>query len=178
MDASAALIEQYRAAVAMLVDCLEKCPDDLWATPCPRSQHGDCVIFRPFWRIALHALFYTHLYLPQSIDDFTPWPGRPPRDERLWLVELEPYELPEDAEPYTKDDLLSYAAYLDSILAPTIESLDLSSPSTGIPWYPNMTKLSHELLTLRHLQGHIGQLSELLMQRDIDPDWISRPSSS
>ncbi len=52
--------------------------------------------------------------------------------------------------------------------------MDLDSDSTGFSWYPNMTKLSHELMNLRHIQGHVGQLSELLMARGIDVNWIGR----
>jgi hypothetical protein len=37
-----------------------------------------------------------------------------------------------------------------------------------------MGKLSHQILNLRHLQGHVGQLSELLMARGIDIDWVSK----
>jgi hypothetical protein len=37
-----------------------------------------------------------------------------------------------------------------------------------------MTKLSHQIMNVRHIQGHVGQLSELLMQRGIDTDWVSR----
>ena len=69
---------------------------------------------------------------------------------------------------------------MDSILDPTVDALDLEAQETGIPWYKDMSKLSHELLTLRHLQGHVGQLSELLMARGIDTDWIGkvrRPAS-
>jgi hypothetical protein len=37
-----------------------------------------------------------------------------------------------------------------------------------------MSKLSHELMNLRHTQGHVGQLSELLMARGIDTGWVAR----
>ncbi len=37
-----------------------------------------------------------------------------------------------------------------------------------------MSKLSHQLMNLRHRQGHIGQLSELLMARGIDTDWVAK----
>jgi hypothetical protein len=37
-----------------------------------------------------------------------------------------------------------------------------------------MSKLSHELMNLRHIQGHVGQLSELLMVAGIDTRWIAR----
>jgi hypothetical protein len=91
--------------------------------------------------------------------------------------EIEPFEFPEDADPITKKELLDYIAYVDGILDGTIDNLDLDSEESGIPWYKNFGKLSHEMLTLRHLQGHVGQLSELLMARGIDTDWISRAKS-
>ena len=40
-----------------------------------------------------------------------------------------------------------------------------------------MSKLSHELMNLRHTQGHVGQLSELLMARGIDTDWTSKATA-
>ena len=86
---------------------------------------------------------------------------------------MEPYELPEGFDPYTKEQVLDYVAYIDSLVGPTVGRLDLDSDETGFSWYKNMGKLSHQLLNLRHLQGHVGQLSELLMARGGDIDWIS-----
>ena len=59
-----ALREQYHAGLKMLADCVEKCPDDEWlkGTP-PRS----------FWRIAFHAVFYTHLYMGQDEESAEAW---------------------------------------------------------------------------------------------------------
>ena len=57
---------------------------------------------------------------------------------------------------------------------PTVDQLNLDSDETGFSWYKNMSKLSHQLMSLRHLQGHVGQLSELLMARGIDTDWVAR----
>lgn len=175
-----ALKEQYHAALAMLADCVEKCTDDLWTTPSRKDvdpDHPNRFCIRSFWRIAFHGIFFTHLYLAQNEDAFQPWPSR--RNgyfDGMWQKpwDIEPYEFPEDAEPTTKQEILDYIRYVDSILDSTIDGLDLNSEESGIPWYRNFGKLSHELLTLRHLQGHVGQLSELLMQRDIDTDWISR----
>ena len=87
---------------------------------------------------------------------------------------MEPYELPKDFTPYTKKQTLDYLAYIGSLIDPTVDGLDLDAQETGIPWYKNMSKISHELLNLRHLQGHVGQLSELLMARNIDTDWIGK----
>lgn len=180
MNIKDALKEQYHASLAMLVDCIEKCPDDLWTSPSRKDQDGDRYCIRSFWRIAFHAIYFTHLYFGQSVDAFQPWPGRR-KDyfEGMWHApfETEPFEFPDDADPATKKELLEYVAYVDSILDETIDGLDLDAEESGIPWYKNFGKLSHELLTLRHLQGHVGQLSELLMAREIDTDWISRSKS-
>ena len=167
MTLQEALKEQYHAGIAMLRDCVEKCPDDLWLSGTyPRT----------FWRIAFHAIYFTQLYLGQTDDAFEPWPGRPQGGAELWETprSVEPYELSEEFVPYTKAQLLDYIAYVDSLLDPTVDALDLEALETGIPWYKNMTKLSHELLNLRHLQGHVGQLSELLMIRGIDTNWIGK----
>ena len=180
MNIKDALKEQYHASLAMLVDCIEKCPDDLWTSPSRKDQDGDRYCIRSFWRIAFHGIYFTHLYFGQSVDAFQPWPGRR-KDyfEGMWHEpwEIEPFEFPEDADPTTKRELLDYIAYVDGILDSTIDNLDLDSEESGIPWYKNFGKLSHELLTLRHLQGHVGQLSELLLAREIDTDWISRSKS-
>jgi len=39
-----------------------------------------------------------------------------------------------------------------------------------------MSKLSHQIMNLRHIQGHVGQLSELLMAKGIDTDWTAKSS--
>ncbi|MBC8066247.1 MAG: hypothetical protein H7Y17_15555 [Chlorobia bacterium] len=177
MDLKPALKEQYHAGLAMLVECVQKCPDDLWTTPNPANNDGDRVIYRAYWRIAFHAVYFTHLYLGQNEDAFQPWPGRRPGYyDAMWQKpwDIEPYEFPEDAEPTTKQELADYIAFVDSLIDPTVDGLDLESAETGFRWYKNMSKLSHELMNLRHIQGHVGQLSELLMVRGIDIDWIAK----
>lgn len=180
MSIKAALKEQYHAAIAMLRDCVEKCPEDLWVSPSRKDVDPDdperfCI--RSFWRIAFHGIYFTHLYMPQSIQAFECPSGLAigQRNEfaALW-AEVEPMELPETCEPPTKGEFLEYIAHVDALVDPTVDGLDLDSPESGVPWYKNFPKLNHELLTLRHLQGHVGQLSELLMAREIDTDWVSR----
>src|SRR5947207_15340013 len=58
------LKSQYHASLAMLRDTIERCPDALWTS-------GDYL--NPFWRIAYHALYYTHFYLQPNADSFRPW---------------------------------------------------------------------------------------------------------
>jgi hypothetical protein len=37
-----------------------------------------------------------------------------------------------------------------------------------------MSKLSHQLMNLRHIRGNMGQLSELMMAKSIDTDWVAK----
>jgi hypothetical protein len=171
MDVRGALKEQYHAALAMLADCIARCPDDLWIA----GTHP-----RAFWRIAFHAAYFTHLYLGQDQDAFRPWPASPECYHSLWKIrgDVEPYELPETIDVLSHDNALSYIAFVDSLIGPTLDHLDLDAAETGFPWYKGMSKLSHELMSLRHLQGHVGQLSELLMARWIDTKWIGKAASA
>jgi hypothetical protein len=166
-DIRRALKEQYHAALAMLADCVERCPDEVWTSGTyPRT----------FWRITLHAAFFTHLYLGQDEAAFQPWLTGPERYNALWELrgDVEPFELPDAIEPLRRKDTLDYIAFLDSLVDPTLDRLDLDAAETGFSWYKDMSKLSHELMNLRHIQGHIGQLSEILMGHGIDTDWIGK----
>jgi hypothetical protein len=162
MELRQALKEQYHAALAMLAECVEECPEGMWL----EGRHP-----RTFWRIAFHAAFYTHQYLVQNEEAFQPWPGqREGIDHGLW-DEPEPVEPP---EIYRRNEILDYIRFVDALIDPTVDQLNLDAGETGFSWYPNMSKLSHELMNLRHIQGHVGQLSELLMAKGIDTDWISK----
>ena len=167
MEIRDALKEQLHAGLGMLRQCVERCPDDLWTA----GEHP-----RTYWRVAFHAVYFTHLYLGQGEDAFVPWPGRTADTEGMWQEpwDLEPYELPGDAAVATPAQMLAYLAFVDGLVDTTVDGLDLDSDESGFSWYQKVSKLSHELLNLRHLQGHVGQLSELLMARGIDIDWISK----
>ncbi|HLK55108.1 MAG TPA: hypothetical protein VKU00_01005 [Chthonomonadaceae bacterium] len=168
MELRQALKEQYHAGLAMLAECVEKCPEGMWV----EGEHP-----RTFWRIVFHTAFFTHLYLGQNEAAFQPWPGR--REgihHRLWEhpEDVEPYELPEGVESYGKSEMLDYLRFIDTLIDTTVDQLDIESDETGFSWYTNMSKLSHELMNLRHIQGHVGQLSELLMARGIDTKWVGK----
>ena len=175
MELRAALKEQYHAGLAMLRQCVERCPDDMWL----EGTHP-----RPYWRIAFHAAFFTHIYLGQDEAVFNDSFPRAPSvvvkslGAEGWKQcgEVEPYELPEGAPPVSQIELLEYLTYIERLVDSTVDALDLDTDQSGFSWYKNMSKLSHQLLNLRHIQGHVGQLSELLMARDIDIDWVSKAS--
>src|SRR5437867_1036141 len=87
--------QQFGAAIDMLENAIEACPEALWSD---RSQP------QQFWYVAYHALFWLDLYLTgSSEEEFSP-PAPFNRDE------LDPRGLMPDT-PYTKDVLLTYLAY-------------------------------------------------------------------
>lgn len=152
-----ALKGQYHAGLAMLRQTIEVCPDDLWTA----GEHP-----RNFWRIAYHALFYTHLYLQTEEAAFGAWEKHDETVPDLW----------EDAEPpvvpaYGKADLVGYLDWIDDRVDGWVDSLDLSSSDSGFNWY-KIPKLDHQLVNIRHLGIHQGQLSELVFGRGGDVDWV------
>jgi hypothetical protein len=162
MELRQALKEQYHAGLAMLAECVEKCPEDMWL----EGQHP-----RTFWRIAFHATCYTHLYMGQNEEVVQPWPGRKEGiDHGLW----EDPAYPAGGESYRRNEILDYIHFVDALVDPTLDQLNLDADETGFSWFMKMSKLSHQLMNLRHTQGHVGQLSELLMAGGIDIDWISK----
>ena len=160
MDIRSALAGQYHAAYRMLRECVEKCPDDLWL----QGQYP-----REYWKIAYHAAFYGHLYLGQGEAAFVPW-----AKHRIAATELWAEDAQEGLEPYTRAEVMEYIDHVRTLVDPTVAALDLDTSDSGFHWYPRITKLEHEILSIRHIQGHVGQLSELLFAQGIETSWISR----
>ena len=162
MEIQAALKSQYHGALAMLRQAVERCPDDLWAA----GEHP-----RAFWRIAYHALFYTHFYLQRDVDAFRTWDGHRRDTQFLEALPWPPHAQPEVVEPYTKREVLAYWGVVDRMIDDGVDRLDLDAPECGFPWY-RMPKLDHQIMNVRHIQQHVGQLAERLVAVGADPDGI------
>ena len=158
MELQNALAGQYRATLAMLLQCVECCPETLWGSGGPE---------RPFWRIAYHAAFYTHLYLMPTEHDFVPTEGHQYEATCLWGPENIPME------PLTKEFVARYLEYISGNVDRYLDAIDFQSGESGFHWY-SLPKLDHILLNLRHLGIHVGQLQERLYAEGIDLDWISK----
>jgi hypothetical protein len=170
MDLRTAIKEQYHAGLAMLRQCVELCPEDMWAA----GKHP-----RTYYRIVFHSAFFTQLGMGQDLAAFQPWPGRRQGwHPRMWEHPeyVEPYELPEGAEVYSREEMVQYIDYVDGLVDPLVDRLDLDTDYSGYSWQTDISKLSQQLMNLRHLQGHVGQLSELLMLRDpsVEVEWVAR----
>ena len=164
MDPKAAFKSQYHASLAMLRETIEVCPDDLWTErDTPRS----------YWRIAYHTLFYTHWYLERTSTDFERWEFDREHAASTWADPWTPDNRPAHAyPPYTKGQILDYLGLVDALVDSKVDAIDLDSPESGFHWYP-MSKFEHQLVNLKHIQHHVGQLAELLMERGIETDWIA-----
>jgi hypothetical protein len=155
-----ALKRQYHASLAMLNEAIEACPETLWTSE---------AYVNPTWQIAYHVLFYTDFYLQPSEAAFVPWEHHRPdyqyfsAGKKLALT------------PYSKEEMAAYGRRCQEMVDAAVDGLDLTSPESGFPWY-EMPKLEHQLLNLRHLHHHTGQIAERLRHvanRGIE--WVGGP---
>ena len=141
----AMLKSQYHAALAMLRETIERCPDDLWLDTRPTNA---------FWQVAYHTLFFAHFYLMPNEAAFRPWHGHQPEVHQ-------PGSLPAIPRPYTRAEALEYWTVCDGMVDDRVDALDLQNPDCGFPWY-KMSKQEHQFVSLRHIQHHTAQLVDRL----------------
>jgi hypothetical protein len=166
MDCSKVIVSQYLAALEMLKVAIAKCPDSIWNDPSDKTK---------FWHIAYHALFYTHLYLQDSEQAFTPWSKHRHEYQFLGQVPWPPHSAPQIGEPYEKDTVLEYLALCQQEVAERVPQLSLEAAS-GFDWLP-FDKLELQFYTIRHIQQHAGELMERLGTRaNLELPWVgTRP---
>lgn len=164
MTIQTVLVSQYRASLAMLLDAIERCPPDLWASASHRNA---------FWRVAYHTLYYAHLYLQPSEADFVAWTHHRPGYHRFEPVVGEP----DGVSAYSVEDLRVYCRQLLEMVDAAVNRLDLSAPDSGFSWY-QMSKLEHQFVSIRHIQHHVGQLADRLRSgADIGLRWVGEGGS-
>ena len=157
MHAKKVIRSQYLAALEMLKQAVEKCPDALWNASKDKNK---------FWQVAYHALFYAHLYLQKNVSDFVPW-----------VKHQDGFEQPgrtdgAAAAAYGREEILAYLAICQEEVSEKTRTLDLEAPS-GFEWLP-FGKLELQIYNIRHIQQHAGELYERLGAREsIDVDWVS-----
>jgi hypothetical protein len=159
----AILKSQYSAALAMLEQAIDRCPDTLWTS----GDHPN-----PFWHVAYHAIFITHMYLQPDEAAFRPWENHREDYQFLGPLPWPPHRLPNIQEPYTKAQVLEYLQTCKAMVDAAVDNLNLDAPESGFWWY-KMSKLEHQLVNLRHLQHHTAQLVDRLRQHaGVGVDWV------
>jgi hypothetical protein len=155
------LISQYKAALQMLKNNIENCPDPLWNDDSYRNI---------FWQIVYHTLHYTNLYLAKSDENFIPWTKHVQNWHRFESLDKDE-QRGADTFQYTKEELFDYAAEITKRIETQIIEEELYEKS-GFEWLP-MNKLELHLYNLRHLQHHTGQLTERLQQHNVQGlSWV------
>ncbi len=157
MDFRDNIISQYLSALEMLRQTILVCPETLW---------GDSSDHNSFAQIAYHALFFTHLYVQESEQAFSNWPGH--RDE--YRFESDTHTGP--AETPTKAVVLEYLAFCRQEVAGRVSTMTLDAPS-GFDWLP-FNKFELQIYSIRHIQQHVGELMERLGPRASEIDWVGQ----
>jgi hypothetical protein len=165
------LKSQYHAALAMLLETIERCPDDVWSS----TEH-----LNSFWQVAYHTLFFTHLYLQPNERAFRPWEHHQAevQHEDGLAGPPDPYStLPLIPEPYTRAEVLTYWKFCDELVDGAVDALNLCDPLSGFSWY-KVSKFEHQIINIRHIQHHTAQLADRLRSAaDLGIKWVgSRPS--
>jgi len=161
MDIKPIVKSQYHAALDMLKQVIAVCPEAVWLSTVPQNH---------FWRVAFHALFYTHLYLQPAEGDFVKWPKHRDQSQFLGTVPWPPHDQPKIGEPYTKEELLEYLDLVHAEVDARVDALDPDG-SSGF-WWLSFDKTELQLYNIRHLQHHTGELSDRLGNEGIELDWV------
>ena len=153
------LWRQFGAAIQMLHDALDDCPDELWEARPWQDQPDQWVAtgFSSFWYLGYHTLFWLDLYLYGAEEGFAP-PA--PFD----LVEMEANEsLP---RVYSRAELLGYLADCQDKCQTTLAALSSSEAQRicRFPW-GEVAYGELQLYNLRHVQEHGAQLRMFLGQQ-------------
>jgi len=151
----------------MLRHAIEKCPADLWYS---KEQTN------AFWQTAYHTLFFTHLYLQRTAEDFRPWKehqGQVQHEDGHTAPSDPASTLPLLPNPYTQEQVLEYWHFCDDMVDSAVDSFDLMSAESGFSWY-RLSKFEHQIINIRHVQVGAAQLAARLRAKlDIGVDWVS-----
>ncbi|MBK7896998.1 MAG: DinB family protein [Anaerolineaceae bacterium] len=155
---------QFGAAIDMLDNAIEACPDALWQARLFADEPAE---FAEFWYVAYHCLFWLDFYLSETAENFTP-------PAPFTLSEFESGELPERV--YSKAELRAYLKYGRSKCQTTLQNLtDPTTPQRVRPNWRIHSVAELHLYNLRHVQEHAAQLSLFLGQNvGTAPGWVGK----
>ncbi len=154
---------QYGAALGMLVDTLENCCEDVW-----HLSSGN----NPCWKIAYHTVFYAHLYMCTSEDEFSPAAFHYEDAQFLGTSPYPPFEKVRLDKPIQQSDVLNYTKHvLES--SRKIEDIPMNVLLEPCVWpWIDRTLLELLCMSTRHIQHHTAQIQMLAQVRT---EW--RPSA-
>ena len=147
MNTKQVIQSQYLAALAMLKQAIEKCPEMVWYDQNEKFK---------VWSKACHVVFFVHFYLQNAEKDFVEW---------------EKHHDPDGDIPFSKEEVLEYLAFAEKQVIERIPITDLEAES-GFYWYP-VNKLELQFINIRHIQQHTGELYETLgIRENAELRWV------
>lgn len=159
------LANQLLAALYMLRDCIDRCPDDEWD-----ERHDDY----PFSQVVFHVLFDCDYHLCDSLTELMDQPFHKRNSESFADYE----ELNEDRIPerlYERDFIRLYYDHCRKRAKSVIRAkstADLVIPNTDIERV--MTRLERYVNAIRHMQHHVAQLGlRLQFLTGNEMNWVS-----
>jgi hypothetical protein len=156
MNVQKVIQSQYLASLAMMRQVIELCPAAMW---------DDRAVKNRYWQVAYHGLFFIHFYLQPTEADFVPWEKHQPHYDDMGIGG--------DKEPCNQADMLAYLALVEEQVRSVVPILDLEAES-GFHWLP-FNKLELQFYSMRHLMGHVGELSERLwVQAGVEVEWVGK----
>ena len=154
METPAILISQYLASLEMLKQTITQCPESIWNAQADRNK---------FWHTAYHALFFTHLYVSDSEETFSPWIKH--------RAGYEDFEGLKDFVPYEKETILEYLSFCQHEVAGRLPRMHLDEQEGFGD--RTMSKFELQIYSIRHIMQHAGELMERLGSRTgAEIDWV------
>jgi hypothetical protein len=164
------LWQQFGAAIKMLENAMEACPDEIWSDASKKPEWVENGVVG-FWYLGYHTLFFLDFYLSENPEGFVP-------PSPFTLDELDPAGLLPD-RPYTKAELQKYLDHCrkkcrERIGALTDETARQPSEFKRL----DVTRAELFLYNMRHVQHHSAQMNLLLRQASIAPArWVVKANS-
>ena len=151
------LSDQFEASLAMLRECVEKCPADHWNSKIAKYE---------FWHVSYHTLCCTDSYLSTSWEEF-----RPNRFHPLGTDELT-NEFP--SREFSREEISSYLELCRTRVTVMLvkETGDSLERPAEFHWLPSLSRGELHIYNIRHVMHHTGQLSAYLRRLSIDTDWV------
>lgn len=156
---------QFHGALAMLEQCIDRCPEERWDEP---------IGVYPYWHVVYHTLCFVDCYLSASNEDFMALvasrQGMEFNPQPTGMAELEE-EFP--SRRFTRQEMIRYAAWCREKMSSTLTKetdAALEGPS-GFSWL-KFSRAELHLYNVRHVQHHTGQLTAALRRVGVETAWV------
>jgi hypothetical protein len=144
------LLSQYKIALGMLRGVVGEMSEELWLD---REQHRNAA-----WHIAYHTVYYANYYCSPTEEAVKQWSETKVDYRILGKTPWPPHEEFAPDEPYSRDEIATYIDFVLEVIPGDLDAFEPEKPCWP-GWY-DQTQYEFQLNSLRHIQHHVGQLTE------------------